>query len=338
MNSGKQILRCLGVSALLMAAPAWGDVVVLKNGDRLTGTVDSFIGSQLLLSTEYAGMVNINADAIAEVVTDGEFQVKTGGNVVAGQFGIADGQQVLIADSGAVPVDMTAIDRAAQSNLGVTSLGTDWSSRADLSAIISNGNSDTQSLNTYIESILKRESVQHTVSLLLSNEEAEEEKTKDQVDLDYGYKRFISEKWYASGNGEYFQDRLKDIDQRITLGAGVGYQFWDDSFGALSTDLGVSYVREDLDGETESNPAVRWGLDYRRLLLAKKMEFFHKQSVLFIPDSDRGEVISSSTGLRYALSDRIDSTARVDVNHETEPAPGNSKTDVTYTVGIGIKF
>ena len=108
--------------------------------------------------------------------------------------------------------------------------------------------------------------------------------------------------------------------------------------GALSTDLGVSYVREDLDGDQQGNPAARWSLEYRRLLLAKKMEIFHKQSVLIIPDADRGEVIATSTGLRYALNARIDTTARVDMNHETEPAEGNSKTDVTYTLGVGIKF
>ena len=97
-------------------------------------------------------------------------------------------------------------------------------------------------------------------------------------------------------------------------------------------------MQEELDGEDETNPAVRWGLEYNRFFFSKKMEAFHKQSVLFIPDSDRGEVLESSTGVRYALNSRIDATARVDVNHETEPAPGNSKTDVTYNLGVGIKF
>ena len=176
------------------------------------------------------------------------------------------------------------------------------------------------------------------VSLLLSKEEAEEVDTKDLVDLDYGYKRFISEKWFASGNAEYFQDKIKDIDQRITLGAGMGYQFWDNSLGSFSTDLGVSMVREELVDDDETNPAIRWGLDYRRLLMGERLEVFHKQAVLFIPDSDRGEVLSGSTGARYALNEWLNATARVDVIHETEPQPGNSKTDVTYSVGIGVKF
>ena len=329
---------CLSVVSLLISASLQADVVVLKNGDRLTGVVDSISGGRVLLKTEYAGNVPIASDAIAELTTDAAFDVRASGETTTGNFEYSDGQQTLVTESGASVVALDQVKSAGQNNLALAALGSEWSSRADLSAILSNGNSDTVSYNTLIESTLKRDTVEHSVSLLISNEEAEGESTKDQVDLDYGYKRFISEKWYASGNAEYFKDAIKDIDQRITLGAGMGYQFWDDSFGAFSTDLGISAVREDLAGETETNPALRWGLDYKKYLLDKRMELFHKQSVLFIPDSDRGEVIASSTGLRYALSDRIDSTARVDVNHETKPPPGSSKTDVTYTIGVGVKF
>lgn len=323
---------------LFIAGAGQADTIVLKNGDRLTGTVDSVSGGHVLLQTEYAGRVSIKTDAVAQISTDASFNVRTDAGRSFGQFAVQGDQQALVSDAGSAPVELTAITTAGQSNLKIAQLGSEWSSRADLSAIISTGNSDTESYNTLIESVLKHDKVQHSVSLLLSNEAAEAQATKDQLDLDYGYRRFISEKWYASGNAEYFQDRLKDIDERITLGVGMGYQFWDDSFGALSTDLGISYVREELDGDQQSNPAVRWGLDYQRFLLSKKMEFFHKQSVLFIPDSDRGEVIATSTGLRYALNARIDTTARVDMNHETKPAEGNSKTDVTYTLGVGIKF
>ena len=68
------------------------------------------------------------------------------------------------------------------------------------------------------------------------------------------------------------------------------------------------------------------------------LEFFHGQSILFIPDSDRGEILQSSTGIRYVLNDRIDFGARVDLIHESEPVPGNSKSDVTWVLGVGIKL
>ncbi len=326
------------IFSCVVSLPTWADTVLLKNGDRMTGTVDSISGGRLLLNTDYAGHVPIKLDAIAELETEAEFDVFSAAGRVNGRFAVTGGEQQLISDRTPEPIDLTLVKTAGQSNLALTRLAPEWSSRADLAAKFENGNADTEQYSALVESILKRENVQHSVSLLISNEKAEEETTKDEFDLDYLYKRFLTEKWYASGNAEYFEDTLKDVDSRITLGAGIGYQFWDDSFGSLSTDIGVSYVQEDIDGEDETNPAVRWGLEYKRFLFSKKMEAFHRQSVLFIPDSDRGEVLESSSGVRYALNDRIDATARVDVNHETEPAPGNSKTDVTYNLGVGIKF
>ncbi|MEQ8691484.1 MAG: DUF481 domain-containing protein [Pseudomonadales bacterium] len=317
-----------------MSTAAMADVVVMKNGDRLTGTLDSIAGGKLVLTTAYAGNVAIKVDEVDSIVTEEPFQVKVGRSKANGLFRTI-GEQTMV---GETPVELSAISRAGQESSGFGRLGTEWNSRADLSMVISNGNSDTESLNTLIESTLKRDTVQHAVSLLISQEEAEEETVKEQFDFDYGYKRFLSEKWYAAGNGEYFKDELKDIDARITLGAGMGYQVWDNSFGAFSVEAGISAVREDVDGDTDDNPAFRWALSYNRFLMAKQLEFFHKHALLVIPDSDSGEVISSSTGLRYALNDRIDTSARIDVNHETEPSPDSSKTDVTYTLGIGIKF
>ena len=100
----------------------------------------------------------------------------------------------------------------------------DWATRVDLSAVFSSGNSSTESFNTLAESRLKRPNAQHLATLLRNTEKSEGTTSKDQVDLSYGYKRFISPRWFGSANSNYFRDELKDIDQRLTLGAGLGFQ------------------------------------------------------------------------------------------------------------------
>ena len=261
---------------LLLPTLAAADVLELANGDRLTGTVDSIEGGKVLLVTEYAGSVPVDLSVVTAIQTDAPLQVNVGGETVSGLFSTEEGQ-VRLGDRTVVLAD---VGRASRDNLSGAALGQDWSSRADLSLVLSSGNTDTRNLNTLVESVYKKDTVQHSFAVLVSNEEADETTTKDQLDVDYAYKRFMSEKWYVAGNAEYFRDELKDIDERITLGAGAGYQFWDNSLGALSMELGVSAVREDLDGEQEDNPAVRWALEYKRFLLAKRMELFHKNALL----------------------------------------------------------
>jgi len=323
---------------ILACASSWADTVVMKNGDLISGTVDSISSGHVLLNTDYAGHVTIKLDAIAELTTEAAFDVTAAAGESNGQFVVADGVQMVQTDSGAQPIDVATVSSAGQNNLGLAAFAPEWSSRADLAATLSNGNTDTENYSALIESTFKKGNVEHGVRLQTVSEEVNEETTKDEFDLDYSYKRFLSEKWFAAGNAEYFENDIKNVDSRVTLGAGLGHQFWDNSFGSFSTDVGISYVDEEIDGEDESNPAVRWGLDYRRFLFSKKLEVFHSQSILFIPDSDRGEVLQSSSGLRFVLNSRIDAFTRIDVDHETEPAPDNSKTDVTYNVGVGVKF
>lgn len=332
------VLCSCALSAL--AAPVVADVVNLKNGDRLTGKVDSIAGGRVILDTEFAGRVLVHMEHVASLETEEAYDVRTKeGAAVTGRFLTGpEGQVLVVADDQSRPIEVAEVRDAGQSKLALTRLVAEWSTRADLSAAVSTGNSDTESYNALVESILKRDRVSHGFTLLLSQEKADNESTKDQTQFDYAYKRFVSEKWYAAGNAQYFQDDLKDIDYRLTAGAGMGYQFWDDSFGALSTEAGLSYVYEkNIEGK-ERDPALRWALDYNRFLWSKRLEFFSKNSVLAILASGRGEVYQSSTGLRLAVNDHLDTAFRVDLRHETDPPADNKKTDTTYSLGVGVKF
>ncbi|MCZ6852548.1 MAG: DUF481 domain-containing protein [Gammaproteobacteria bacterium] len=326
--------------ASLLSTVCQADVVFLMNGDRISGTVDSVTGGRLLIETGYAGRVALTLDAIASVATEETFEIRlTDGTQLDGQFVVEGESQNLRAVGGELqPFSLMKLASAGQNKLKGANLGREWSNHADLSAAVSSGNTQTEAYNVLVESALTLARSEHRVSLLISEEQAEGQTTKDQLDLDYEYKRFFSEKWYGSGNAEYFQDPLKDVDSRITAGGGIGYQFWNNSFGALSAELGVNVVVEELDGESEENPALRWALRYKRYLWSKRLELFHGHSILVIPDADRGEVIDSSTGVRLAVNDRIDASLRVDVQHETKPPAGNHKTDVTYSLGMGIRF
>ena len=276
--------------------------------------------------------------AVREIETEGDYTLRLQDKRVVGRLASVDGAPVAITANANIPFAIEDLVLATQSRLAFTSLVREWDSRVDLALALSSGNSTAESYNTLIESDYKRDRTAHQITLLVNTEDSEGLKTKDQLDLDYGFKLFLSDQWFSSANAEYFSDPIKDVDQRISLGMGAGYQFVDNSFGALSTELGLSAVQEELDGDDEVSPAIRWGLDYNRYFFAKRVELFHRQTLLIIPEDDRGQVLSSSSGLRFALNHRIDTAFRVDLNYETDPTPGNEKTDTTYTLGLGIRF
>ena len=319
---------------------AVADTVVLKNGDRLTGEIDSISGGRLLLETEYAGRIPIGLEAVESVASPAAFHVRLrGGGYLQGKFAVADAQQHLVSeDDVAHPLELADIANAGRQGDELAALVSGWNTQADLSASVSSGNSETESVNLLVQSTLNLDWSAHDWTLLLGREEADGVRSREQLDFDYGYKRFIARKWFALGNAEYYRDELKDIDLRGTVGGGIGYQVWQDSFGALSLGMGVSAVFDEIGAKAKQNPAWRWEVDYNRFLRSKQLEFFHRHSLLVIPDSGRGEVIEASTGVRLSISDRLNTHLRVDHRIDTEPPEGAEQTDVTYNFGVGFKF
>lgn len=321
---------CFSISTL-------ADVVVMSNGDRITGRLDSVAGGSVILETSYAGTVRLDLSQIQSLQTDESFAVRLPAGVVEGFFS-ADGLQKLRTKGGNVDLALTDIRSATQSSNQFTQFTAQWNARLDLTLSLADGNTTAEASNVLLEADYANELNAHAITALVAKEEGEGLVTKDQLDIDYGYKRFISERWYGAANAEYFQDTLKDIDSRITVGAGVGVQFIDTSLENLASDLSVSAVQEDVDGDSNLKPAMRLGLDYQRFLNAKTIEIFHRQTLLQLLEGDKSQVFSSSTGIRYAYNERIDTTFRVDLAFESDPPLGNKKTDTTYSLGVGVKF
>jgi putative salt-induced outer membrane protein YdiY len=331
-------VRLLAALLAVVSSNGWADRLTFANGDVITGTVTSLDGGHVVIQTEYAARIVVAQEKVVSIETDEEVQVSTAqGDVINGRVSTDEGS-VTIAGTGAT-VALADVKRVTRSSAPALFEAADWSHKVDLAATLSKGNSKTETFSLLTESSMRKDRNEHTLNSALFRDKDDEITTRDQMDIDYGYKRFLAnDKWFFGANGEYFRDKLKSIDPRITVGAGAGYRFWENSLGALTVEFGLSAVYEDLGLEDETNPAARWALDYRRLLSGERMEFFHRHQILKILDSDRGEVFEAATGLRFMLNEWWDASLRADLRHETEVPEGSHKTDITYSVGGGVRF
>ncbi len=324
--------------ACLTPARAAADTVTLINDDHITGTVTIIANGNAVVKTETMGTLSIPVASIKSITKDAPIIVETGGTEITGVLTAADGTQQIQTDTGLRPVTLADVSQAYEQRLGAPDLQTSWTSRVDLGYVISKGNTDTETASLHAESMITRRAFEHRVHAFVDRDEADDVKTQDTLDAGYALRWYFREPWYGFGNVNYFQDKLKDIDRRVTVGAGLGYKFWDNALSRLTSEIGISQVFEKLDGESENNPAIRWGLDYTYWLIPEQADFFYTHELLKILDSDRGEVLKASSGLRWHLNANWNAMARVDLNHETEPPPGAHKSDLTYVLGVGIIF
>ncbi|MEC8347390.1 MAG: DUF481 domain-containing protein, partial [Pseudomonadota bacterium] len=213
------IVAALGHSSLALA-----DTLIMHNGDRITGRLDSISGGKAVFETPYAGRILVSLEEIDALVTDDAYTVRIGDQRLDGAFTQENEGQKLSTGAGSEPLALSDIRSATQSRIKFTPFSLDWGVRLDLALSLADGNSSTEASNVLLEADFQDDLNAHLLTVLLSREEGEGLLTKDQLDFDYGYRRYISERWYGAANAEYFQDILKEIDQRITLGAGMGIQ------------------------------------------------------------------------------------------------------------------
>ena len=89
---------------LLCAIPALADQVILKNGDRLTGSITKSDGKVLVIKTDYAGDVTVKFDAIQSITSTGDLTVSLAGKTVVGPV-TTSGDDVVVATRTAGPVE-----------------------------------------------------------------------------------------------------------------------------------------------------------------------------------------------------------------------------------------
>ena len=107
-------LQVLAIAfVLLIPAALFADQIVLKNGDRLTGTIEKSDDKALIIKTEFAGEVTVQWDAVQEINSSQKLHVSlNNGQTVTGTVTTADGNlAIATADAGTVNAPKASVSK-----------------------------------------------------------------------------------------------------------------------------------------------------------------------------------------------------------------------------------
>ncbi len=321
-------LLVLLVVACLMPWPAIAATqVVMKNGDRLSGTLINKIGESLTLDTRYAGTVKLRWSEIAEILSDVPIEVmRADGTLEQVTFGAGD--YARHADAEYLNPDAARAGR-----------GTVFDGRVNLSLNVTDGNSENERL--YGELELKARAQHHRYRLGARGTRASERDTLTASNwlADGQYDRFLGDRRFAYARTSFQNDRFRDLRLRSTLGAGLGYQIIDTPDTQLSIQAGPDYVVEDRYGrEDESYGAAGWGIRYAQWLWSRRLQIFHEQDGFWSLEETDDVVVRTRTGLRLPVTGELHATAQLNLDYDNTPALGRTSTDRTWLLGLGYTF
>lgn len=341
MNGPNSLAMALLLAlALLQPLSGLADEVVMKNGDRISGSIVSKDEQVLVIKTDYAGELKITWANVVRLQSDNPVWVYLqDGTRMKGRL-VMGAQDELSVDAGnakaAIPVaDVRWINPPPE----LSGEGVKMSGHANVGYASSSGNTDTEKWYLDAEAVARTRDNRYTLGAESRSTEDSGVKTESNWLGYMKYDHFLSKQWYGYANGNFEHDQFKDIRLRTTLGLGSGYQFYETERLNLSLEGGLSYVNTDFElQEDENYPAARMAVKYDQFVFSTSIQFFHTDEVYMNVEDTSNVFLRSQTGFRFPLVDRLNATLQYDYDWDNQPAPGSVKEDRTLRATLGYTW
>ncbi|MBN1568179.1 MAG: DUF481 domain-containing protein [Acidobacteria bacterium] len=341
-------LFCFLTGVLLPAA--WADQVILKNGDRVTGSIIKKDGTSITIKTEHFGTVAVPWDQIESFVVDKPIHVVLqDGKTLQGSMTAAGGKAEVTTPQAKVsiaPADITAMrneeEEAAYQRMLNPGWGELWAGTGTIGFAGTAGNARTLTFTTGINAdrVTKTDKTSLYFSLIKASARIDNESrdTAEAIRGGIGYGHDINSRLFVNAFNDYEYDRFQDLDLRFVIGGGLGFHAYKSERSRLDLVAGAAYNRSKF-----TTPLIResaelyWGDDYSLKLtsstsLVQSYRMFNDltNSGLYRVNFD----IGLSTKLLKWLSWNVSLSDR----YLSDPAPGRKTNDFLYTTGLGITF
>ena len=367
----RALLNCSAVAlaVLFAAVSARADTVVLKNGDRLTGSVTQIAGGKLTLHTAYAGDVAIAFDQVSSVKVDKAIvlsqETKKGKKVDIKKTEITaidrtdTGYTVTtvsgtesVPTAGLTTVRTPAAQQAYEASMHPGWLHA-WTATANVSFALARGNSDTTTVGTGLNMV--RPTPTDKTSLyyneIYTHDGILDETTAEHTAAGARYDHNLNPKIFAFGTGDFATDALQYLDLRTVAGGGLGWhaiaqpkqQFdllagivWThESYGTVPANPTATPPTAAVPPETNSFAALDFGEQYTRKLGAASA--FTEQAYIFPDLQDTSQYrFTLNAGLSTKIKSFLSWQTTVSDVYVTNPPMGTKDNDFILTTGLGF--
>ena len=319
-------MRAIFIACLLTFAAnaVRADVIVMRNGDRISGEILAMADGRLVVRTAHAGEITLEWNAIEYLESDRPLAVMLQG----------ESTPVLRRLNAGMDLGRVAYINPQPHESGT---GTTYTGRIALSANYSSGNAPSRRLYGDGELTARAAAYRYQLSGKVEHRADPDTEASSAWRASGNHDRFLGAVRFVYARGSLEHDSAKDLALRSSAGVGLGADVVQLVRATVSVRGGLDYVTERRDlGEDRDYPALGWGLK-ATYAPTVWLELFHEQDGLR-DLSESGVVFHSRTGLRVPFTPALSATAQVNVDWESHPAPGRKSTDSTLLVGLSYAW
>ena len=229
----------------------FADILILGNGDRLTGAIEKLAGKKVFLTTLYAGTIQIDWERLDHLSSDQEFEVEveTGrkyqGKVVLnqGKLKVTSGQKTLVfqanlvvAIASKIEVEKKSFLRAVEGNLDVGYNLTRGDSRLNQSSFLA-------------KALIRRQGYKLSgdASSIFSRQDDSQPTSRQTLGARYDW--YVNPQIFRFFLGNFEHNDSQRLTFRTVLGGGLGRTLVKNKKTELSLLGGLTFTREQFQGE-----------------------------------------------------------------------------------------
>ena len=328
----------------LVAPPANAaktDVVILVNGNAVTGEVKSLEFGSLRYSTDSMGTVNIDWEDIVSVTSQQDLQIE-----------LADGTRYFgkifpAADSYFVRVVTASEELVIESSriVRITPIETSEKFRERLDGSFSFGFQTQKSSEVTTSNLAADVSYRtrkYLVGIRLNSSVTDQpsEPTKARQSVGFNYQRFRPNRWYTEWFTGWEKNDELGIAARVSAGGGLGRYLTQTNKSQFSLAVGVQGARTNYLGEDESATEAEGRIEIRYLRRNLTPESSFRFTTTIYPllsdfSQYRGE---SDLSLRREVFEDLFLEFALGYSYISDAPTDAEKSDYTATTSIGYSF
>jgi hypothetical protein len=340
---------CILLFAVPLYAREKSDVIVMNNGDRLTGEIKGLDSGVLYVSFDYIlGTSSVDWSKVNHLESKQQFLVKAeDGSVYTGTLKTAESSggsrpikiEITEAPEKSVVVEQTRIvvvDQIADKFLQR------FNGSINSGIIYSKGNQSTQyNLSSDVEYPRERWSAGANYASNLSSNSGSTVSTRNSLGLDY-LRLLRWNNWYYTGLGGFRQSSEQEIDLQTSLGGGIGRYLKNTNRATISVSGGLGWQNT----RYSQNVALHGSQNVVGALISARMKLFKFDKTnltitgtAFPALSDPGRIFLD-TNATYFVKIFGDLTWNVSFygNWDNRPPPNFSGSDYGSSSGLGWTF
>ena len=341
----------LVVFLLFSCLSIFADQIVLKNGDRLSGSIIKSDDKSLVMKTEFAGEVTVQWAAVDQITSTQPLHLELkDGKTVAGSVSTSGGNLVVLtSSSGTVTSPKESIvtirndaEQAAFDKSVHPGLMMGWAGGVNVGFALTRGNSQTKNLAVAFNAARKTSNDRiglYTNSIYATNDApgAVPNTTANALRGGIRYDRDITPRVFGFGSGDFETDDLQNLNLRSVLGGGLGFHMIKSEATTLDLLAGLNYTHESYSTFSRSFPAATLG---EELLHKWHANTVLTQRLYLYPNlKDRGEYRATfDFGTVTKLNKWLGWQNSFGDIYITNPPIGKKQNDILFTTGLNVSF